>query len=646
MKLSRLLIVITLYCIKVPLLFGNTFYNVKDFGARGDSVNYETQLIQTVIDKAASEGGGTVVVPPGIYKITCLELKDNVNLHLAPGSKLIASPDYQDYPVKISRYESRTNGLYAKYFVIYAQDAKNISITGNGIIDGNGKDHFQVGKPQNHRPNLVRLVHCTNVTIKDVKMRWPANWTCHLLGCKKVLVDGLDILTTYHEPGNRDGLDIDCCQDVTITNCRIISGDDAVVLKTTGNAACENIIINNCNLSSPTAAGIKIGTETNGDFRNITITNCIIHNLHRYAGISFMAVDGGVMENISVNNIVMNDVIIPIFIRLGNRARPYKRNDYVKRISSIRNISFSDIIVDGAKHPCNISGLNIRKIENLSFRNMNISYSNYKDEQFYPINDVIMNEFGYPELSPNISNKLPASAFYFKNVKNVYMQNISIQSTDEETRPSIIFDRADDLELHSVKAKVNPKMPSMIHFRNSSNIITNFCRIAGKNNNLFTAAAETNKDIHLENNFVKEGQIELLKIQDSQDIHTYDPIDDAKVKYTLTTGDFFQDHNAHDLKDSSFKIKLAVGKDKGLTPQLCILAVNNGEQSGNLKINYNGIEQIFPIDWKNWGWAPFSLVETVDKEKNIQFEISQDNRNSDIKISKIFVRYLKLGYTD
>ncbi len=646
MKLSRLFFILVLYCIHAPLLFGGNSYNVKDYGARGDSAQYETRTIQGVIDKAASDGGGTVIVPSGIYKITCLELKNNINLHLEPGSKLIASPDYRNYPEKIGRYESRTNGLYAKYFVIYAEDADNISITGSGIIDGNGKDYFQQGKPQNHRPYLVRLVNCTHVTIRDIKMMWSANWTCHLLGCRNVLVDGLEILTTFDDSGNRDGIDIDCCRDVTITNCRVISGDDALVLKTTGNNSCENIIISNCDLSSPSAAGIKIGTETNGDFRNITITNCIIHDLNRYGGIALMSVDGGVMENITVNNIIMNDVLLPIFVRLGNRARPSKVNDYVKRVSSIRKISFSNIIVDGTKNPCNISGLNIRKIENLYFRNIKLRYSNTNNEQYYPVNDVLLNEFGYPELNPNLSKKIPAGAFYIKNVKNIDMQNISIECADEETRPAVIFDRVDDIELHSVKSTVNPQMPAMIYFRNCGNIYSNDCRTIGQNKNLFTAAAGTNTNIDLFHNFVQEDQVELSNIPEPEDLHTYDPVKDAEYKYSLTNAKLFKDHAAHDLADSSFKIKLPVGKDKRYTPQLCILALNNGEHAGNLKINYNGTEQVFPVDWQEWGWAPLTLIETFDKEKDVQFEISQDNSGSDIKISKIFVRYLELGYTD
>jgi polygalacturonase len=196
-------------------------FDVKKSGAVGNGVSLDIRSIQEAIDKAFESGGGVVEVPSGTYLIGTLILKDNVEIHLQPGAVILGSPDYKDYAEIIHPYDSRTNGLYAKHFMIFAEGAKNISITGTGVIHGNGLKHFQESDPQNQRPFMVRLVHCENVTFRDVKLLESANWTLHLLGCRDVSIDGIAI--ENGTDSNRDGLDIDACNRVTVSDSRFLT---------------------------------------------------------------------------------------------------------------------------------------------------------------------------------------------------------------------------------------------------------------------------------------------------------------------------------------------------------------------------------------------------------------------------------------
>lgn len=149
----------------------STQFDVRKSGAKGDGVTFDTKPIQNSIDKAYENGGATVNVPAGTYLIGTIILKDNVELHLQPGATLLGSPDYRDYDEIIHKLDSRTNGLYAKHFMVFAEGAKNISITGTGVINGNGLNNFlEEDRPQNVRPFMIRLVNCDNVTIRDVKL--------------------------------------------------------------------------------------------------------------------------------------------------------------------------------------------------------------------------------------------------------------------------------------------------------------------------------------------------------------------------------------------------------------------------------------------------------------------------------------------
>lgn len=616
-----------------------TDYNVKNYGAVGNGITLDTESIQKAIDSAYNNGGGVVVIPGGTYKVGTLIIKDNVNLHLESGAVIIGSENIADYAEIHQKLESRTNKLYAKYFIIFAEGAKNISITGSGVINGNGLKNYQVTRPQNMRPFLMRLVNCSNVTIKDVQLLESANWTLHLLGCNDVTVDGVKIANTTK--ANRDGLDIDACKNVTVSNCKIYSQDDAIVLKATNNTVCENIAITNCILTSY-ASAIKTGTESNGGFKNISVSNCIIKNIPIYTGIELMIVDGGNMENISVSNIVMDSVATPIYIYLGNRARPYKIGQYVNKVAKVEGINISNINVTNAKFPCGVVGINNRKVKNISFNNISIKYSESLKEKPLAVNKVPYKDLSYPSARMHGTN-LPSFAFYCRNVKELSLNNIKVYAAEGERRPAFVFDKAENLELKSVGLFSNTNTSTLFYLRNTDNVISTLCGTKSNNNSLFKIEKQTCNNIKSINNILQEGQREIEKINALADIELFANIETTQ-KYSVKNGDKIDKLIAQKIADEPISFEFEItGKT---TPQICILIKNNSDYPEEVILHYKNIEQTFIVDWNNWGWAPIALLTQFDKKEKIKFTVKTKNKNSELWVSKIYLKDLKLGYTD
>jgi hypothetical protein len=610
--------------------------DVKTFGAKGDGSTLETASIQRAIDKAFENGGGVVTVPPGRYKIGTLLLKDNIDLHLEPGAEIIGSANIADYKEIIHKYESRTNGLYAKYFMVFAEGAENISITGSGTINGNGLKNFLRGNPQNMRPFLMRLVDCDNVTIRDVHLIESANWTLHLLGCRDVNVDGIVIENGVDS--NRDGLDIDCCQRVTVSNSRFSTGDDAIVLKATSDVLCEDIVVTNCVIRTR-ASAIKTGTESNGGFRNITVSNCTIRDLPRHAGIELMTVDGGMMQNIVLDNITMVNVATPFFIRLGIRSRPYKTGQYVSKIDDVKDITLSNISVEGAKYPSSIMGLHSKKIKNVTVTNYTVRYAEIQES--LPYNKVPFEEFSYP--MARMFTKLPVYGIYCRNVEGLHLQNIAMYSTEAEKRPPMAFDRVNAAELMSVRAEVKKPGTPLIHFRNSNDLVVSSCRSLGVNNALFEVEENTCKNLRVWSNFLQSGQQEIVQVAALPD---GPPIEDFEtdIKYSVEQGEKIQGFSAHDLQKKPLAVNLEITKRGPL--QLCLLTLNGSLKPEKVILKYEGMTQEYTVSWSEWGWAPISLLKEYDNSTKVRFEISAADPNADVKIAKVYVRYQNIKKTD
>ena len=617
------------------------FYNVKSFGAKGDGVSLETVLIQAVIDKAFTNGGGAVYFPPGIYKTGSLFLKNNIHLQLESGSVILGSPDIGDYKEVIPKVESRSNGLYVKYYLIYAEDAHNISITGKGTIDGNGEKNFQTTNPENLRPFLLRFASCRDVLIRDVLFRESGNWNCNLFVCKDVVVDAAKFENLMRS-NNRDGLSIDGCTNVKVSNCSFKVADDAIVIKGSGPTICSDIAITNCNLTSLGGAAIKTGTESNGGYKNISITNCTIKDNTRYAGIELMTVDGGMMKNITVSNIVMENVRMPVFVQLGNRARPYKLGTYVDHTADVSDISFSHIYVSNAEMPITVSGLMGKKIKNVSFNDISVSYMQ-PDKKPLPVNGVPLQELGYPMCTMYGIN-LPAYGFYVRNAENIQLNNLRFFSSGEaEKRPAVIFDNVSDAILSGVKADVNKFTPAMIYLRKTNAVKTFLCSSAGVNKQLIVQEKGC-LNTSLLSNTTAQGQIAIATIDKLKNDILFDDVDAAAKHNIAAIKKQPGGLPGYSLDKESVSADFPL--EKGKLYQVCLLVKNKAAVPEKVILKYKNIEQSFIVDWSEWGWAPLTLTVLTPIDEKIHFEISAPQSGSNLLISKIYLRHNDIGYTD
>ncbi|MFC0215640.1 glycoside hydrolase family 28 protein [Paenibacillus chartarius] len=341
--------------------------SILDYGAVGDGVTKATRSIQAAIDACAEHGGGTVLVPKGNYLSGTLLLRSNVTLHLEAEGRIVSSMEEADFTAPEGSDELELSEGQGSRALLSARHAVNIAVTGLGTIDGRGEQFLEpedgvsdyVLLPLGQfRPKLIDFEGCTNVVFRDVTLYRASSWGLHMTGCRTVTISGIKILGQQRGPNN-DGIDPDCCQDVHISNCHIETGDDCIVVKTTKYGAerygaCENITVTNCTLMSHDSA-IKIGTETHADIRNITVTNCVIRNSNR--GVGIWVRDGATIENMLFSNLIMETRLfsdeeeINRQLRWWGKSEPIfitaeRRNGGQLPPGSIRNIRFHNIIAE------------------------------------------------------------------------------------------------------------------------------------------------------------------------------------------------------------------------------------------------------------------------------------------------------------
>ena len=285
------------------------------YGAVPDGKTNCAAAIQAAVDEAHRAGGGIVLVPAGRYLSGSVLLRSNVELHLEAGAVLISSLKEEEIlPFPASPEEGEVDGWNGGFF-LGARDAENVTLSGQGIIDGQGDQVFadvdvdsgfhecplQVAA---FRPRLILFENVRNLTVRDVTLKDAAFWTLHMAGCRHVRIHDIQIFND-DRGANNDGIDPDCCQDVVISNCIVHTGDDAIVLKSTAPMArrygpCENILISGCILHSRDSA-LKIGTETHGVIRNVILSDCIARDCSR--GIGIWVRDGGTVEHIRIHHL-------------------------------------------------------------------------------------------------------------------------------------------------------------------------------------------------------------------------------------------------------------------------------------------------------------------------------------------------------
>lgn len=311
--------------------------NITEFGAVGDNKTLNTSAFNNAINAVFDKGGGVLYVPPGKFLTGTIHLKSNVTLYLEAGATIYGSINKEDYQ---------------QHCLIYGEDAVNVAVRGRGTIDGNGRGFFvKTDKGWERgpfRPLTFILKRCENLMLEDFTLKNSGSWAIRPIDCNRVTIRGLSLVNGNYELGGRnaDGIDPDGCTNVRISDCYLETGDDAIVLKCTKNSQsgeCSNITVTNCVLKTSETA-LKIGSETYGDFKCITFSNCSI--LDSGCGVGLWMRDGGLIDGWIVSNISMN--VSPDFRRGGQAVYMwvYPRTDDIP-CGTVKNVSISNITARG-----------------------------------------------------------------------------------------------------------------------------------------------------------------------------------------------------------------------------------------------------------------------------------------------------------
>ena len=455
------LVILFLFLMTIPVVAGT--YNVCDFGAKGDGKTLDHLAINKAIDHCVANGGGKVVVPAGTYLCGSIHLKSHVNLHLEAGAKILAAPAalkaYDESEVFGAPEYQDGGHTYFHNSLIWAERQTDISITGQGMIDGEGltrHDTEQAGNVQGGSigtgDKAIALKQCRQVTIRDITIFRGGHFAIIVTGCEIGTIDNVVIDT------NRDGIDIDCCKYFTVSNTKVNTpNDDAIVLKSSyalkKPVYCEHILITNSIVTGYklgtfldgsyvpekvnwVCGRIKLGTESNGGYRNITISNC---TCMWSSGLAFEEVDQGRMENITVTNIAMEHVHhYPIYITTGCRNRgPKERTD----VSYGGNISISHVFATDADSLAGIivTGMKDYPLRNISLSDIYVEYRGGGKRVETPYREQGTN---YPE--PRWAGPTPAYGLYARHVDGLRLRDVRFALQRPDERPDIIFEDVDN----------------------------------------------------------------------------------------------------------------------------------------------------------------------------------------------------------
>jgi len=473
-----------LYCLAaqagIAPLTGGSPYNVKSYGVKGDGKTIDTKGINKAIEAAAADGGGTVYFPAGNYLCGSIHLKSNISLYIDQGATLIAAPiaagsGYDDPEDKIDNKYQDFGHRHWHNSLIWGENLHDVSILGPGTIWG--KDLVRSNKGEDDkRPNKsISLYLCRNVIIKDISILHGGWFGILATGIDNFTIDNVKMDT------NRDGMDIDCCRNVRISNCSVNSPyDDGICLKSTyglGFArATENVTITNCQVSgydegsfldgtfkrnekkysdgNPTGR-IKMGTESNGGFKNVTISNCVFDYCR---GLALETVDGALLEDVTITNITMRDIVnAPIFLRLGARMRGPENTP----VGALRRVIISNVVCYNAdnKYGAIITGIPGHDIEDLKLSNIRIYHKGGGTKE-QSVREVPELEKDYPE--PYRFGITPSYGFFIRHVNGLKVNDVEVSTIDADFRPPFILDHVTGADFQHVKAQVAVSTPAFV----------------------------------------------------------------------------------------------------------------------------------------------------------------------------------------
>ncbi len=482
------------------------FHDVRDYGAKGDGIAIDSDAINRAIEAASAAGGGTVVVPAGHYLCFSIRLKSFVTIVLMNGSVIEAADPRKHagrYDLPESVYEEQFQDYGVSHFhnsLIYGDGVNDVAIIGKGLIHGIGLDRegpaprwhgiagWKSPAEQGLSPDAARraipremayegrgnkgigLIRCRNVLLRDFTILQGGHFACYVVGSTNVRIDGLTVDT------DRDGIDIDACRDVKVTNCIVNAPkDDAIVLKSSMALQeprfCEEVSVIGCKTSgyllgtvvdgtyqpSPymsvddvgVLGRIKLGTDSVAGFRNIMIADCVCENTR---GLQLGAIDGGILEDVTFSNIQLrNPVNHPIFVRLSARNRAPKGNGP----SQVRRVRFSGINVSGAPGPyaSGVVGIPGGIIEDVSFTDIHVRSAGGGTRE-----DAAreIEERPKSSLEPSFMKTFPAHGLWVRHARNISLKDVSFTVDKPDGRPAVLLDDVQGATVAGLSSSLAP----------------------------------------------------------------------------------------------------------------------------------------------------------------------------------------------
>jgi hypothetical protein len=473
--------------------FGSRVYNIRQYGAKGDGTALDTAAVQAAIDACHQNGGGIVLVPAGTFQIGTVELKSNVTLHIAAAGKLLGTADGKQYhavdAIPLTGDSTLNDGNWA---LLFAVNATNVTIEGAGTIDGQGAQfHSAVrGTPPpsglggNRRPYHLLFHRCDRLTVRDIALVDCAYHSIRVIQSKHVHMDSLYIHNRVN--GNNDGFHFISAEYVTVSNCTVLSQDDACAMF--GN--CKFITVTNSVFSTRWSV-FRFG---GGVAENISISNCVLYDVFG-CPIKFQGNEGSRFENISFANLVLQQVTGPIHISLGPRTRQNQNVDEglqptvakeTRPPALARNISFSNIHGTvttnppplpettltsdprpGEGHSCiTLNSIADAIMENISFDNIHLTFGGGGTAEDAARRDLPKVAGEYFMLGP-----MPAYGFYARNSRGLTLHNVRFQVSTPEMRPAVIFDHVEDVAVNGLSVQANPDAESALRCIDSKQIL-------------------------------------------------------------------------------------------------------------------------------------------------------------------------------
>ncbi len=488
-------------------------WNVREFGAKGDARTFDTKAIQAAIDACHHGGGGAVYFPAGGEFLTgTIYLKDHVTLQVAANAKVLGSMNLTDYP-----NDTGLNPYYPEPIdpcLIYAKGATNIAIAGDGIVVGRPGTRFvpapgATGRALRQRPMLIRLEDCKLIKITDISFGNCGSWCVHLKNSQDIFLRNVRI-----DNDRQDGFHIEGCQNVSISACHMVCGDDAIALTTSRpDRPVRNLTVTNCLMKSKWA-GIRIGPLAKGNFENITVSNCVIHECQG-GGIKIGMFEGAEVRDCLFTNLAMDQVTAPIslFIATWPDIGSTQASPPMMPPGRIRNLQFRGIraitmpTAPGPYPDANegmfFHGYPRIPIENVILSDIHITFAGGgtraggRRRDIVDMDQIDYKKGGYWTDHKNLWGVPPAYGLYARHVKGLVLDRVNFELAAEDERSAVLFLDSPDISISQCKAACPSAGEAVVTAVNCTDIILSQVQPAAKAKVLLRLEGERSSGVTL-----------------------------------------------------------------------------------------------------------------------------------------------------